>query len=145
MTGIDWCAQVIKGPTPDYNKGAPYLGWANFYGTRDPVEQAFGWLNAIDPTTGNMAWRYRMISPPLGGVTATGGGLVMTGEINGDFVVLDASSGAVLYQRNLDGAIGGGVITYEAGGRQLIAIAAGDNNVTYHTRGANEIVVLGLP
>jgi PQQ-dependent dehydrogenase (methanol/ethanol family) len=145
MNGIDWCAQAIKGPIPVYKEGKPYLGWANGYGTRDPIEQAFGWVNAVDAATGQVKWRYRMPSLPLGAVTATGGGLVMTGEINGDFTILDAATGTVVYQGNVGGAIGGGVITYEAGGKQLIAIAAGDNNPTYKTKGENQIVVLGLP
>jgi hypothetical protein len=59
--------------------------------------------------------------------------------------MLDAATGTVVYQGNVGGAIGGGVITYEAGGKQLIAIAAGDNNPTYKTKGENQIVVLGLP
>jgi hypothetical protein len=57
MNGIDWWAQAIKGPAPIYKQGTPYLGWANFYGTRDPLNEAFGFANAIAPTTGNVAWR----------------------------------------------------------------------------------------
>lgn len=144
MNGIDWCAQAIKGPTPIYKKGESYLGWANSYGTRDPVERAFGWVSAIDPATGAVKWRHRTPSPPLGAVTATAGGLVMTGEINGDFDVLAAATGEELYKRDLGGSIGGGVITYESSGRQLVAVAAGDTNSTYGTKGDNTIVVLGL-
>ena len=144
MNGIDWCAQAIKGPAPIYKKGEPYLGWANFFGARDPVEEAFGWVSAIDPATGDVKWRHRTPSPPLGAVTATAGGLVMTGEISGDFLVLAASTGEQLYKRNVGGAIGGGVITYEASGRQFIAVAAGNTNPVYETNGDNTIVVLGL-
>jgi glucose dehydrogenase len=43
------------------------------------------------------------------------------------------------------GAVDGGVITYEAKGRQFIAVAAGDNNPTYKAKGENTIVILGLP
>jgi alcohol dehydrogenase (cytochrome c) len=145
MNGIDWCAQVIKGPTPVYQEGHEYLGWANYYGTRDALDEAFGWVNAIDPTTGNVAWRYKTSSLPLGAVTATGGGLVITGAIDGNLIVLDAATGAELHKANLGGAIGGGIVTYEVANRQFVAVAAGDNNFTYKTRGDNTIVVLGLP
>lgn len=145
MNGIDWCARAIKGPTPIYEARHPYLGWANFYGTRDPVNEAFGWINAIDPTTGNIVWRQKVSSIPLGAVTATGGGLVITGETDGTLLALDAQSGAELYKTNVGGAIGGGIVTYEAGGKQFIAVAAGDNNHTYETHGENTIVVFGLP
>jgi alcohol dehydrogenase (cytochrome c) len=68
----------------------------------------------------------------------------MTGEMSGDFVVLAAATGEQLYKRNVGGAIGGGVITYEASGRQFIAVAAGNTNPVYETNGDNTIVVLGL-
>jgi PQQ-dependent dehydrogenase (methanol/ethanol family) len=145
MNGIDWCAQAIKGPAPSYKQGALYLGWGNFFGTRDPMEEAFGLVNAIDPMTGDVAWRYKTTSLPLGAVTATAGGLVMTGDISGNLIVLDAGTGAELHKINLGGAIGGGIVTYEVRGRQLIAVAAGDNNLGYQTKGDNTIVVLGLP
>lgn len=146
MNGIDWCAQASKGPPPVYKKGEAYLGWANFYGTRDPIEQAFGWVNAVDPATGRLKWRYRVPTPPVGAVTVTAGGLVITGETNGDLIALDATTGAPVYQGHLGvGAIDGGVISYEVNGKQFIAIAAGDNNPTYQVKGDNAVVVLGLP
>jgi alcohol dehydrogenase (cytochrome c) len=131
MNGIDWCARAIKGPTPTYVKGKAYLGWANGFGERDPIEQAFGLVNAIDPADGRLTWRYRVPCPPVAGLIATAGGLVITGEVNGDLIALDAGAGALLYNNNLGaGAIDGGVITYEVKSKQLIAVAAGDNSVT---------------
>ncbi len=145
MNGIDWCAQAIKGPTPVAKPGQEYLGWANYYGTRDPVDEAFGLVNAIDPTTGNVVWRAKTKSIPLGGVVVTASGLVITGTIAGEVLVLDAKTGAEMHKTEVKGGIGGGVVTYQAGGRQLIAVAAGDNNFTYGTKGKNTIVVLGVP
>jgi alcohol dehydrogenase (cytochrome c) len=148
MNGIDWCAKAIKGETPEYVRGDTYLGWATptGYGDRDPIGQAFGLVNAIDPANGALKWRHRLPSPPVGGLTATGGGLVITGQTNGDLIALDARTGALLYQRNLGaGAIDGGVVTYEAKGRQLIAVAAGDTNATYKAKGESTIMILGLP
>jgi hypothetical protein len=76
MNGIDWCAKAIKGPLPEYVRGKPYLGWATptGYGDRDPIEEAFGLLNAIDPSNGEVKWRYRIPAPPVAGLTATAGG-----------------------------------------------------------------------
>ncbi len=144
MNGIDWCAQAVKGPTPVYVKGETYLGWANRYGDRDPIEQAFGLVNAIDPTSGRLLWRFRVSSPPVAGLTATAGGLVITADVSGDLIALDAATGALRYQTNLGvGAIDGGVVTYEAKGKQFIAVAAGDNS--YKAKGDNRVVVLALP
>lgn len=147
MNGIDWCAKAIKGPLPEYVRGKPYLGWATptGYGDRDPIEQAFGLLNAIDPSNGNLKWRYRIPAPPVAGLTATAGGLVLTADTDGDLFAVDARTGALLRRIALRaGAIDGGLITYSVGGKQFIAVAAGDNNPTFDAKGDNTIVILGL-
>lgn len=147
MNGIDWCGTAIKGPTPTYTPGKPYLGWATptGYSKREPIQNAFGLINAFDPMKGNLTWSYRVPSPPVAGLITTAGNLVIAGENSGDLVILDAKTGALLYQNNLKaGALDGGLITYEVKGKQFIAAAAGDNNPTYKVTGENEIVVLGL-
>ena len=55
-------------------------------------------------------------------------------------ITQDAKTGAEIHKTNVNGGIGGGVITFRAGDRQLIAVAAGDNNFTYGTKGKNTIV-----
>jgi alcohol dehydrogenase (cytochrome c) len=144
MNGIDWCAQGIKGPLPEYRTGQEYLGWANYYGDRDPKEQAFGIVNAIDAATGQTKWRLKTPASPLSAITSTAGGVVITGETSGDLDVINASTGSLLLRTNIGGAIGGGVITYEAGDKQFIAAAAGNNSPIYQTKGDNRVVILGL-
>jgi hypothetical protein len=47
---------------------------------------------------------------------------------------------------NPDGAIGGGVITYSAGGAQKVAVAVGFTNILWSTKVvAGKMVILGLP
>jgi alcohol dehydrogenase (cytochrome c) len=58
-------------------------------------------------------------------VTATAGGLVLTGELTGDFLVLDAASGKELYRFNTGGPIGGGIVSYEVKGKQYVAVMSG--------------------
>jgi alcohol dehydrogenase (cytochrome c) len=58
-------------------------------------------------------------------VTSTAGGLILAGELTGDFVAFDADSGTARYRFNTGGPIGAGIITYEVGGRQYIAVASG--------------------
>ena len=55
-------------------------------------------------------------------VTATSADLVFTGELNGDFIVLDGRDGSVLYRSNTGGAISGGIVTYQVGGKQYVAV-----------------------
>jgi hypothetical protein len=76
----------------------------------------------------------RTAALPLGGVVATGGGLVATGLINGDLAFFDAYSGAPVASINVGGAIGRGVVTYRAGGRQRLAVAAGHTSKAYGTK-----------
>ena len=90
-------------------------------------------------------WSYRVPTPLVGGLIATAGNVVITGDITGNLLILDAKTGALLYRDNLNfGALDGGLITYEVNGKQYIAAAAGDNSSTYQVTGENTIVVLGL-
>ena len=57
--------------------------------------------------------------------SATAGNVVLTGELTGDFIVLDARSGKILYRDNVGGPIAGGVITYAAQGVQNVAVVSG--------------------
>jgi len=60
-------------------------------------------------------------------------------------VVVSAASGELLYRFNTGGAIGGGVITYEVGGKQYVAVASGNTSRdTYGSKGSATIFVFGL-
>jgi len=50
-----------------------------------------------------------MATPMVAGVTPTAGGVVLTGDQNGNFLVMDARDGKTLYKFNTGGAVGGGV------------------------------------
>jgi alcohol dehydrogenase (cytochrome c) len=79
-------------------------------------------------------------------MTPTAGGVVFFGDMGGNFYALEAATGRRLWGKNLGGAIGGGVVTYSAGGTQRVAVAAGYTSVLWPTRPATgKIVILGLP
>ena len=83
--------------------------------------------------------------PILSGITPTAGGLVFFGDMGGNFYAVDASSGKRLWTQRLEGAIGGGVITYIADGSQKVAVAAGMTSFVWPTEQATgKIVILGL-
>ena len=52
--------------------------------------------------------------------------MLFTGDLNNDFLALDAKTGDVLYRFNTGGSIGGGVITYALDGKQYVATDVGD-------------------
>jgi hypothetical protein len=66
----------------------------------------------FDASTGKERWKYASPTPLVAGVTPTSGGVLFTGDLNNDFLALDAKTGEVLYRFNTGGSIGGGVISY---------------------------------
>ena len=83
--------------------------------------------------------------PHRGGVTPTAGGVVFFGDMGGNFYALNAATGQKLWGQDLGGAIGGGVITYTAGGAQKVAVAAGFSMLAWPTKPVHaKVVVLGL-
>jgi alcohol dehydrogenase (cytochrome c) len=114
-------------------------------GKQDPHSDWAGWLYATDADSGQWKWRVKTNYPILSGVTPTGGELVFFGDMGGNFYAVDAASGRKLWGTKLDGAIGGGVITYEAGGSQKVAVAAGLTSILWPTaQSTAKIVILGL-
>jgi alcohol dehydrogenase (cytochrome c) len=82
----------------------------------------------------------------VGAVTSTAGGVVMTGELTGDFLVFDATSGKEVYRFNTGGPIGGGVSTYSLGGVQYVAVVSGSPSSfwTDENPGAPTVFVFAL-
>jgi alcohol dehydrogenase (cytochrome c) len=145
---VDWCSTVIALPTDNAagRAGGAYSGAANGFGDKDPFEKSQGWISAIDADTGAVRWKYRSTMPVVAGVTPTAGGVVFAGELTGDAIALDAKTGAVLWRQPTRNAIGGGVVTYRAGGKQLVAVAAGFKSRVWPVPAeSNRIIVFGLP
>jgi alcohol dehydrogenase (cytochrome c) len=144
VNAVDWCVTSILGPPPVYSAGQVYTGLKNGFGTFDPIDKASGWTNAVTVADGSMGWRYHSPTPMTAAVTPTAGGVIFTGDLNGDFLVLDARNGAILYRFNTGGAIGGGVITYEVDGKQYVAVASGNaSRTTWYTAGSATVFVFG--
>ena len=65
--------------------------------------------------------------------------------MGGNFYALDSATGQKLWGQDLGAAIGGGVITYTAGGAQKVAVAAGVSMIAWATKPVHaKVVVLGL-
>ena len=144
INAIDWCTLFKLGPEPQWVATVPYTGLANGWGTNDPVDKWSGWTNAIDARTGKMRWRVKSSTPMYAAVTPTAGGVLLTGDLNGDLIVMDAKSGEVIYRFNTGGPIAGGVITYQIKGRQYVAVASGNSGGSIPLSGASTIVIFGL-
>jgi alcohol dehydrogenase (cytochrome c) len=81
----------------------------------------------------------------IAGVTATSGGVLFTGDLNNDFLALDAKTGQVLYRFNTGGSIGGGVISYALDGKQYVATTSGTVSAFFGGSGLPAVVIFALP
>jgi alcohol dehydrogenase (cytochrome c) len=148
---IDWCTSVKLKKVSEMKggHGQPWSGMDHpqmAFGIQDPVEKWKGWVTALDGETGVVRWKVQTPKPMVAGITATAGGLVLTGDLDGDVIAYDAASGKVLWKDATGKAIGGGVITYTAGGTQHVAAAAGLNSAIWPVKGGPaSVVVYALP
>jgi len=140
---VDWCGVFKKADELRYIPGQLYMGGSFTY---DPVEKSRGWLTAVNASTGDILWKYESKRPMLASVTTTSADLVFTGELTGDFVVLDGRRGDVLYRFNTGGPVGAGVITYAVNGKQYVAVTSGATAGFWRTPPASStLVIFALP
>ena len=85
---------------------------------------------AADPYTGEVKGRARSTYPNVTGALATAGGLVFTGLADGTFVAYDDTSLAPLWKINVGTGFNAPPITFEAGGKQYVAILSGLSVIT---------------
>ena len=144
---VDWCANIqlkrdtINIPTSGYWFGAETPGAQ----IQDPPAQARGWLTSFDAENGSVRWKYQAPRPILAAVTPTAGGVVFTADMGGQVYAFDAATGRVLWQTNSMQSTGGGIVTYIAGGRQLVGVASGMKSPIWPGGSTqSRILVLGL-
>jgi len=150
---VDWCTTVTLQSPEEIQKTAPGTPWSgeasknpfNTWGKQDPFGDWAGWIYASDADTGVWKWRAKTNYPIQSGVTPTAGGLVFFGDMGGNFYALDALSGRKLWGKKIGGAVGGGVITYQAQGAQKVAVATGLTEVLWPTEITTaKVSILGL-
>ncbi len=121
VAGINGAETLYAGPTqhvnntPDFGTGQSGLPGATWTGT----------VTAVDVRTGNIAWQMATASPPIGGITAVAGGVVLFGQANGELDALSAADGHAVWRQQLDAPIGTAPIVYERGGVVYVAVVTG--------------------
>ncbi len=117
------CQVYTKGISV-YQEGLPYLG-----GLPETVDAtagvAYGNMAAIDVATGQIRWRYRDELPMMGGTLSTAGGVVFSGNLEGDVLAFDASTGKVVWKFRAGGGIRSQPIAYQIDGRTYVAVPTG--------------------
>ena len=147
---VDWCATVRIAPDAKVKNAAVGQPWSgagdeNLFGKMDAKEKSRGWLTATDADSGKIRWKFASPAPILAAVTPTAGGLVFFGDVNGNLYALDADDGQQRWKSKLDGALGGGIISYEIRGRQRLAVTYGMSSPIWPApKSTAQIVVYGL-
>ena len=143
---VDWCVTVILDPSELAKK--PGQSWTGAqltdqFGKKDLNWS--GWVTATEAETGHVTWRFHATAPVVSGITPTRGGLVFAGDMDKHAYAFDADSGKILWQTQLPGAPGGGVISYLVDGRQRVAFVAGTRtNVLPVSPASAKIAIFGL-
>ena len=104
-----------------------------------PDEEQWGNVSAVDYNTGKLRWKVKTEQPMIGGILATAGGLVFTGEGNGMFKGYDAETGAVLWKFQAGAGVNAPPASYTVDGDQYIVVAAGGNAQLGYKYGNNII------
>ena len=124
--GINNSCMDVTFVSEEYRPGRVYRGMAGRV-KRVPDYDYIGEFVAFNPLTGQRAWERRF--PGGAAMTAaalsTAGGVVFGGTADRRLFALDTETGALLWERRLNGDISGAPITFEVGGRQYLAVGAG--------------------
>jgi alcohol dehydrogenase (cytochrome c) len=103
-----------------------------------PADGTYGWagadydlwskgvIEAIDYQTGKIRWTHELgTGTPTAGILTTASGLLFTGDLKENVLVLETSTGETLWHAGLGGRISTSPISYELGGRQYVLLSAG--------------------
>jgi len=141
VNSVNWCG-TTRLTEDHYVEGSSYMDGGH---TWDSIDQAKGWTKAFDAATGKPVWSRETDAPMLAALTPTAGGVVFTGELNGDFVALDSKTGKLLYRFNTGGGVAGAPSTYLAAGKQYVAVTTGNaSRSIWQTTGAMTVIVFSI-
>ena len=123
-------------PYPGNPNGKAWLGGAF---TNIPGGIQTGNITAVNYNTGKIAWQVKTPQPMIGGILATSGGLLFTGQANGLFQAYNADNGRLLWQFQAGAGVDAPPSSYTVDGRQYVVVGAGGNQQIDAKRG-NSII-----
>ena len=144
---VEQCA-TYKRMRTEFKESMAYWG-----GSATPKkDEQWGEVKAIDPRTGNQVWSWRFEHPIVASVLATAGDLIFAGTPTGEFVALNARTGAELWRHQTGNGIHSSPTTYSVNGKQYVAVPTGWGGwikgfapELYGAPRGNTLVVFALP
>ena len=94
------------------------------------IERAESDIVVADPLTGEIKHRVHSIYPNVSGALTTGGGLVFSGFMDGTLAAYDDTTLEPLWKINVGTGFNAPPMTFEAGGRQYVAILSGLSRIS---------------
>jgi len=94
-----------------------------------PGRDNLGTYYAVSAETGETLWTFETEGTAMS-MVATAGGLVFSGDIQGNFRAFDQETGEVLWEANLGSSITGYPISFAVDGKQYISIGTGTSVTT---------------
>jgi alcohol dehydrogenase (cytochrome c) len=113
-------------PVEPFKAGQRYMFMEAKDPENRPADLPWGHLEAIDPMTAKPRWRVPLSDfPHWAAVLATGGGLVFTGKMTGEFIAVDSDTGKTLWQFQTGSGVNSQPITWTRNGKQYITVLSG--------------------
>jgi len=125
--GKSYTGGGARGPIPSLRR-EPFLKWGPEWG--------YGVVRALNPTTGEKVWDYKMRDVSDSGILTTASDLLFAGNREGYFFVLDAKTGKELWKKYLGSQVAASPITYTVDGVQYVSVAAGHSMFTFGLKAA---------
>jgi alcohol dehydrogenase (cytochrome c) len=119
---------------PSLEQGMLYFNSASSWPTAQSGQMFYTAVRALNATTGALVWEHRNAprdaGNTMGGLLSTATGVLFGGDL-GKLFALDSRTGGELWSVETGGRIHAAPISFEAGGSQLVVIAAGRNVVAF--------------
>jgi len=103
---------------------SPKPGDLRMGGAPDKWSSGIGTLTAFDVATGDSKWQYKSRYPMRSSVLATAGGVLFSGDLEGDVLAFNARDGQVLWKFSA-GSMPQNSMTYSVDGKQYLAVGVG--------------------
>jgi alcohol dehydrogenase (cytochrome c) len=103
----------------------PTIGFTGGGGRTLNTDDSWSAVRALEATTGQVKWEFKLLSAGRSSLLSTAGQLVFGGTEEGNFFALDAENGKPLWNTQLGGGVRGIPMSFAVDGKQYVAVAAG--------------------